>query len=231
MVHATAGAAHIRDRPREEAWPDRAFDLVRGAAAYTGSGLLGALARTIARHPDARLEEAFNHKQVACKRWARDRLYEALGGRFGAIWVLGGWYGVLAAMIFEDSRFSVAEILSFDIDPAVAPVAVTLNRKAAEEGRFRAATADMLSLDYGEGPDLVINTSCEHLADLGRWLERVPRGAAMLLQSNDYFAEPEHVGCFPSLEAFREAAGLAEIVYAGELPQKKYTRFMLIGRR
>jgi hypothetical protein len=231
MIDATAEGPHISGRPREEGWPDRAFDLLRGTAAYTGNGLLAALAHTIARYPEARLEEAFNHKQVACKRWARDRLYEAHGGGFGAIWVLGGWYGVLAAMIFDDSRFSIGEILSIDIDPAVAPVAVTLNGEAAQEGRFKAATADMLSLDYDERPDLVINTSCEHLTDLGQWLQRIPRGTAMLLQSNDYFVEPEHVGCFPSLDAFREAAGLAEIVYAGELPQKKYTRFMLIGRR
>jgi hypothetical protein len=231
MIHATAEGPHICGRPREEGWPDRAFDLIRGTAAYTGSGLLAALARTIARHPEARLEEAFNHTQVACKRWARDRLYDTLGGGFGSIWVLGGWFGVLPAMIFDDPRFSIGEIVSLDIDPAVAPVAMTLNRKAAEEGRFRALTADMLGLDYSDGPDLVVNTSCEHLADLGRWLDRVPGGTAMLLQANDYFAEPEHVGCFPSLGAFREAAGLAEIAYAGELPQKKYTRFMLIGRR
>jgi hypothetical protein len=35
----------------------------------------------------------------------------------------------------------------------------------------------------------------------------------------------------PSLEAFAEQAALGEVEFAGALPMKNYTRFMLIGRR
>ena len=40
------------------------------------------------------------------------------------------------------------------------------------------------------GADLIINTSCEHIADLRGWLALLPRGARVMLQSNDYFSEP-----------------------------------------
>jgi hypothetical protein len=221
MMHATR---------QEMDWQERVFDLLRGVAAYTGNDLVGSLAFAVARHPEARLDEAFNHKQIVSKAWARDQLFLALGGLFERIWIMGGWYGVLAAMIFNDPRFSVGEITSFDIDPAVAAVAMTLNAKAAADGRFRAVTADMYGLDYAERPDLVINTSCEHVPDLGAWLDRLPKGTPLLLQSNNYFAEPEHINCMPSLAAFEKGAGLASLLYSGELALKKYTRFMLIGR-
>lgn len=209
--------------------PVDAFDLVRGLAAYTGSPLLSAIGRVIAKHPGADIGNAFNHKQVACKMWARDRLLESLGGRFQRVWILGGWYGVLAAMFFDDARFDIDLIESIDIDPDVEAVAHTLVGEAA--GRFRALTGDMYRLDYKAAqPDLVINTSCEHIADLKGWLALLPKQTDVLLQSNDYFSEPTHINCMPTLKAFSDAVGLSEVLYAGELPQKKYTRFMLIGR-
>lgn len=220
MTHAT--------QPANDAWRENAFDLTRGIAAYVASPLVEGLARVIAKHPDADIANAFNHKQVACKMWARDRLVESLGGRFGKIWVVGGWYGVLAAMLFEDRRFDIARIESIDIDPAVGAIATTLN--ASSRDRFAAVTADMYGLDYrGDSPDLVVNTSCEHIANLSAWLALLPAGTRVLLQSNDYFSEPTHISCVESLEAFKAQAGLTSLDFAGELPMKKYTRFMLIG--
>jgi hypothetical protein len=209
-------------------WRESAFDILRGAAEYTSSPLIKGLTRVIAHHPEADLGNAFNHKQVACKIWARQSLYETVGGKFSRIVVLGGWYGVLAAMFFDDSRFDIAAIDSFDIDAEVGAVAETLN--GAWKDRFRALTADMYALAYPElGADLVINTSCEHIADLPAWLALLPAGTRVLLQSNDYFSEPTHVNCVSSLDEFIAQASLGRIEFSGALPMKKYTRFMLIG--
>ncbi|MGE0283501.1 MAG: class I SAM-dependent methyltransferase [Rhizobiaceae bacterium] len=211
-----------------EDWREHAFDLTRGIAAYCGSNLVANLARVIAKHPEADIANAFNHKQVACKMWAVDALFDAFGPKFERIWVLGGWYGVLAAMLFDDMRFDIGVVENIDIDPSVEAVGYTLNRSAGE--RFKAITQDMYKLDYAQGaPDLVVNTSCEHIADVRGWLDMLPNGTRVLLQSNDYFAEPTHINCVASLDQFRALAQLAEVRFAGALPQKKYTRFMLIG--
>jgi hypothetical protein len=212
----------------DDDWRGHAFDLTRGIAVYCDNALVRALSKVISCHPRADIANAFNHKQVACKVWARDALFESLGGRFGEIWIVGGWYGVLAAMLFDDDRFVIGRIESIDIDPDVGAIAETLN--ASHEARFGAVTADMYALDYrGRRPDLVVNTSCEHIADLGAWLSLLPAGTRVLLQSNDYFSEPTHINCVVSLKAFKDLAGLASIDFAGALPTKNYTRFMLIG--
>lgn len=214
--------------PSATDWRDSAFDLMRGVAAYTGSPLMKGLADVLGKHPGADLGNAFNHKQIGSKMWARDSLHEALGGRLGKIVLLGGWYGILAAILFDDRRFDIGEIVSYDIDPDVGAVAETLNK--AWSDRFSAVTDDMYALDYTTlGADLVINTSCEHIADLRGWLALLPKGARVMLQSNDYFSEPTHINCVPSLEAFVEQAGLSTLDFSGSLKMKKYTRFMLIG--
>ncbi|TCO77540.1 hypothetical protein EV699_12543 [Plasticicumulans lactativorans] len=220
-----AGAAVLPD--------DYVYDLLRGIAAYTASPLIADLAETATAHPAAALDNAFNHKQVACKAWLRDALHLTLGPAHPRVWVLGGWYGVMAAMLLDDPRFDLGEIVSVDLDPACAPIARQLNHRAAAAGRFRTRCADMYALDYSgaDAPTLVINTSCEHLPDPRAWLARLPRGLPVALQSNDYFTEPGHVSAVPDLDAFIAQAGLGEVLYAGALRLKKYTRFMLIGRR
>lgn len=201
---------------------------MRGVAAYTSSPLMKGLADVLGKHPEADLGNAFNHKQIGSKLWARDAIFDTLGGRLGGVVILGGWYGILAAMLFDDSRFSIGRIESYDIDPDVGPVAVTLNK--AWSARFSAVTADMYAMDYAAlGADLIVNTSCEHIADLRAWLALLPRGTRVMLQSNDYFSEPTHINCVPDLQAFIDQAKLATLDFSGSLKMKKYTRFMLIG--
>ncbi|MBP2234412.1 hypothetical protein J2Z31_000902 [Sinorhizobium kostiense] len=222
MTHASHSPAPSAD------WHENAYDLVRGLAFYSGSLLVDGIAKVIARHPEANIANAFNHKQVGCKLWARDKLLESVGPAYRKIAVLGGWYGILPAMLLDDRRFEIGAAISYDIDPAVEKVAHTLNSGFGE--RFRALTADMYALDYSSlQADLIVNTSCEHIADLRGWLGLLPPGTRILLQSNDYFSEPTHINCVSSLDEFRTQAGLTHIDFAGALPMRKYTRFMLIG--
>jgi hypothetical protein len=214
--------------------PDAFYDILRGVAALTGNRVVADLARLVGDGMPPDLWVAFNHKQIASKRWLVDVLAQSMPRPQGPVWVLGAWYGVLGAMLLDDERLGLSEIVSLDIDPGCAPVAERLNRRHVAIGRFRTITADMMRLDFASqprAPGLVINTSCEHLDDVPGWLASLPPGLPLLLQSNDYVREPDHRSCVACLETFKAQAGLSELLYAGALPQKNYTRFMLIGRR
>ena len=152
--------------------------------------------------------------------------------------VLGGWFGVLAAVLLHDPRFAIGKVESVDIDPHCASIAHVAERDACARGRFAARTADMLEIDYRRpvggrhgAPTSVVNTSCEHLDEFGRWYDRIPAGQLLVLQSNDYFACREHVNCVPDLAAFRAQAPMREVLFAGERKFRRYVRFMLIGRK
>lgn len=214
---------------------DTLYDVLRGVAALTGDTIVADLARLVGKGVPADLSIAFNHKQIASKRWLVDELAKVLPQPDGPVFVLGAWYGVLGAILLADERLTIPCVVSLDIDPGCAPVAEILNHRHVATGRFRAVTADMTGLDFdrieGRRPGLVINTSCEHLDDVPGWIASLPAGLPLLLQSNDYFREPDHRSCVPSLDAFKAQAGLSDLWFAGALPTKNYTRFMLIGRR
>jgi hypothetical protein len=163
-----------------------------------------------------------------------------MGSDLGDITILGGWFGVLGAVLLHDPRFSIGKVVSVDIDPRCAAIAESLNATHVRMGKFAARTADMLEIDYpppgagaaGTAPDdLVVNTSCEHLAAFGRWYGRIPSGKRLVLQSNDYFACDQHVNCVPDLATFRAQAPMREVLFAGERKMRRYVRFMLIGRK
>lgn len=209
-------------------------DILEGLATYFASPFVADILATASRFDEPDLGGALNRSQMTSKLWLADALAGPGGGRFGTVTVLGGWFGVLGAILLADRRLAIDRVHSVDIDPRCAPVARSLNASHGE--RFTAATADMHALDYGaprrgEAPDLVVNTACEHLADFAAWYRRIPPGQLVALQSNDYVAIAEHVNCVANLDAFRAQAPLSEVLFAGARAHKKYTRFMLVGRR
>ncbi|MFI4903265.1 MAG: hypothetical protein ACHP91_07610 [Burkholderiales bacterium] len=207
-------------------------DILDGLAVHLDSALLRDLLATLARHDVPRLGAAFNRNQAASKQWLLRALRESAGTAFPRVLVLGGWFGVLGAMLLHDRRFAIEHLVSVDIDPGCAPVAESLNATHVRDGRFAARTADMLELDYGAQPfDLVINTSAEHLHEVDRWYSRVPAGQLAVVQSNDYFACAEHVNCVADLAALRAQVPMREVLFAGEQAMRRYVRFMLIGRK
>ncbi len=211
-----------------------------GRAASSAARIGDALEARVPAPPHD-LHHAFNENQIASKQWLLDRLYDTLGGRYGTIYILGGWYGVLGAMLLSDGRFKIDRIFSFDIDPGCEVVANRINGDHVATGCFKAITADAGELDFRrfngangarrDAPDLVINTSCEHMESAEVWYRRVPAGMLQVYQSNDYFDCPEHVNCVADLDAFKEQLPMSELLHGGTLPRRKYTRFMLIGRK
>ena len=216
-------------------------DILEGLSVFFGSTFITDILDTISQYKVPTIGHALNYKQVTCKKWLIDKLSDTCGTEYGTVYILGGWYAVLAAMLLHDPRLDIRRVVSVDMDPQCKPISEALNRTHVNSGKFESITADILSLDYArllrssdadEGRlDLVINTSCEHLARFDTWFAKIPRQTLLALQSNDYFSCDEHVNCVVDLDAFKQQAPLAQLRYQGQMKVKKYTRFMLIGTR
>jgi hypothetical protein len=74
---------------------------------------------------------------------------------------------------------------------------------------------------------IVINTSCEHMNN--EWFENIPKGKLVILQTNDYFDNPQHSNCCKDLEDAKAKYPMQDILYIGELDTQLYNRFMIIG--
>ena len=165
------------------------------------------------------------------------------------VFVLGGWMGVLPFLLLNSDVFPEARIFSFDRDEKCAVVAETLCRPwVMQDWRFKASTADIFQMNFedtrfqtkrrdgsdlalSKTPDLIINTICEHLADLPAWLELVPRGLPLVLQSNNMFDEPDHLNCVRSLQEFVAQIQPFDVHWAGQLESDGRKRFLVMGVR
>lgn len=212
-------------------------DILDGLAVFYENPFIRDIRDTILAYPESALGNALNKKQTACKKWLVEELYRALGAEIGTVHIQAGWYGLLAAMLLADEQLKIERLTVLDIDPACEEVARSLNATHVKSGRFAFHCCDIYDLDYASPPqglgrpDLLINTSCEHLERFDQWLAHVPEGQLVVLQSNNYWAIPEHVNSVEDLDAFAGQVALGEVLYAGQLELEKYTRFMLIGRK
>lgn len=212
--------------------PSFHLDILRGLAVLHDSAFITDIRKTAAQFPDPYLGYALNRNQMTSKKWLVDKLYSVTQGNVGHVCVLGGWYGVLGALLLHDPRFNVSKVTSVDIDPDCEEVALSLNKTHVDKGAFKFLNADMFNLNYADhGFDLIINTSCEHVANLPDWFELIPAGTFLTLQSNNYFGIEGHINCVNDLAEFKAQVPIASIDYEGALELKKYTRFMVIGRR
>jgi len=144
----------------------------------------------------------------------------------------GGWNGVLSSLLFN-SRLDINDIRSIDIDPSCEETANMICKRQEMIGKFTAITADMCEYKYEYEPDVVINTSTEHITQeqYNRWLNNVPDNSLLVLQNNNYKEVPDHVRCYDSLHEFAEASELGDIMYKDTLNLPLYNRYLLIGRK
>jgi hypothetical protein len=175
--------------------------------------------------------ESFWKGQLASKEWLITHLRQCVGEN-PSIVIHGGWNGVLSSMLFN-STIRPSNVRSVDIDESCEETANTICKQQEIAGMFRAETSDMCTYEYKFEPDIVINTSTEHISQeqYNTWLERVPKNSLIVLQSNNYYDLPEHIRCFDTAEDFAAHSGLSYIVKQETLELPMYNRFLLIGRK
>lgn len=206
---------------------------------------LKSIFRTMAQVPQ--YSEACAFGQLDSKQWLIEEAQKTFGNDWGRVFVLAGWIGFLPRFIF-DAGITVTGVRSFDIDENSGPAAESLNQSFVQKDWvFKSSTQDITKLTYpstftvrrkdGSGcelfemPELVINTSCEHIADISSWWDQIPKGMRVIVQSNDAFHIPEHVRCFKTLAEFEAAMNMSQVDYRGEKRLADFNRFMLIGRK
>jgi len=224
---------------------DDKYALFRLVQKFTDSQLVEGLRKY--KDDESFNKDCFSRGQLESKLWAVREL-EKVANDLGTVFLCAGWYGTLATLLFE-SDLNVDKIRSFDIDESVVKVAETFNFPwYQQEWKFKALTQDIMDIDYNEHkwtywsnknnrmsypitdvPDTIINTSCEHIKDFNEWFAKIPKGKLVLLQSNNYFEVEDHVNCAKDTLHFEQMTPLSKVLFTGELPLEKYTRFMRIG--
>lgn len=218
--------------------------------------LIRGINKVLTKFPDLepRIAEAISRGQIQSKLWLIETLNEIIDLNSAyddqTIFIEAGWYGFLALLLFEKAFFNIGKIRSFDIDPSCAPVADTLLKPwILNDWQFKATTMDIMQICYDpyviyetlrndgspveltDRPAIIINTSCEHIANFKIWMHTLPKNTLIVLQSNN-LEHPEHVTRAESLRHFENlCTDLKTIVYSGEkvIEEAGYTRFMIIG--
>jgi hypothetical protein len=175
--------------------------------------------------------ESFWKGQVRSKIWLIENLSKYASDKPNRVVIHGGWNGVLASLLFN-SNIPIEHIISIDIDPNCEETARTVNKQYEMKGKFTAITADMKDYKYTEVPDIVINTSTEHVLDdvLQQWQDNIPQDTITVVQSNNFIDLQEHINCVNDCDELSYKVELKE-VYKDFYLTEKYTRFMLIGRK
>jgi len=163
--------------------------------------------------------------------------------------LLGGWYGLFAQLLFQQKPEGKGRVISVDLDEKANVIAEKLNQNLVTDGwKFKTVTQNIHDVDYQESVfhlkrangerveiaqpvDIYINTSCEHIEDFEAWIDKIPYGCFVALQSNNATQFKEHINCVNSLDEFREQADLGVVLVERVLKFKDYDRYILIGRR
>lgn len=178
--------------------------------------------------------DAFWDGQVHSKIWLSEILNEHYGSKIPSnIYIFGGWLGVLANILFQNSKFYVDTIYNIDLDPWCKPNSEKLNQTYVNMQRYHAEIADMREYQYDDTADIVINTSTEHVTQeiYDQWYDNIPYGSLVVVQGNDFFSCDEHVRCSISLDDFIIMNRVTDPIFAGQLKTSMYNRFMCVFRK
>jgi len=131
-----------------------------------------------------------------------------------------------------DSVFNLYDLENYKVKSACADINnMTLHKNGYELDLENFTNGKVLKEKFL--PDLIINTSAEHMDDT--WFNQIrfkefENNPIVAIQSNNLFDIPEHINCVHGIDHMKKKFPMKEILFEGELQLKGYKRVMLIGR-
>jgi len=198
------------------------------------------------------LTDAFSRGQVLSKIWLVTELSK-IKKDFKNILLVAGWYGQLIKY-FDEINYQQIRIVDLDRQACLVSDDI-FNLNLLENYKVKAVNQDINSVVLNKNgyeflienfknteaksfnqkflPDLIINTSAEHMLD--DWYNSIrfkglESDPIIVIQSNNLFDIEEHINCVHSIDHMKKKFPMKEILYEGELQLSGYKRVMLIGR-
>lgn len=169
-----------------------------------------------------RFSENFWDSQIQSKKWLLDHITY----KDQTICIFGGWYGILAQFIANKNPY--AYIMNTDIDESCEKIFYQIDPGGNQI--FHKTWNMEHGIPNSLCPDLVINTSTEHVTQevYDAWWNSIPTGTKYIVQGNN-LVNPEHVRLADNLEHFLELNHIESPDYAGILKCGHFYRFMAVG--
>jgi len=195
--------------------------------------------------------DAFSRSQVKSKTWLIDELAK-IDTNYDNVLIMAGWFGQLKTVYEKRLTYAKMRIAELDRNACetsdyifnlsnlenykVKSVNVNINELTLHKNGYEWTVENLKdNTGYSEKflPDLIINTSAEHMNE--DWFHQIrfkqmESDPIVAVQSNNLFDIPEHINCVHSVDHMKKKFPMREILYEGELQLKGYKRVMLIGK-
>ena len=191
------------------------------------------------KHCIKRIRDASTSSQLQSKLWLVSEIIN-LGINVERVALLGGWYANFIVPLLID-ELGASFIHNFEIDQDVKQLSYKFNKRYKDEKIYKCYIVDVMFspiwqyMKQGEsGFDLVINTSCEHMFPMRKFL-KMNRGfldnPIYVLQSTDDDQYDDHINCVSSPDELAEQANFVDVLYSGtKILDNGMNRFMVIGK-
>ena len=199
----------------------------------------------------AAIYDLMSRSQIKSKIWLVEQL-ALIDSNYANVAIMAGWFGQIKTIY--DQRLTYSKMRIVELDRSACETSdYVFNISNLEDHKVKAVCADINQLtlhkngyewqvenfkestSYREKflPDLIINTSAEHMTE--EWFhqlrfKQLEGDPIVAIQSNNLFDIAEHINCVHSVDHMQKKFPMREILFAGELQLKGYKRVMLIGR-
>jgi hypothetical protein len=180
--------------------------------------------------------ESFRPDHIKSKKWLVHEICKhntvntgeyKLVKKINRVAVLGSWNSVLLKELLE-SRTSVEHWDFYDINHSCHRDRDVYHEVNQLQRNYTYIEEDVTKLfaheDVHKQYDLIINPSCEHMADI-----KAVKGPMYALTSNNYKGIKGHINTISKHEELAVKNGINNIAYEGSLKLTNYTRYCTIG--
>ena len=166
--------------------------------------------------------DAFRLQQIQSKAWMLQEFEKLNLDKDVRILIIGSWIGFTSLNLFHAGYKHITEV---DPDFRFEQFSKHLNRF---NNNFNHITNDINNID-NLNYDVIINTSCEHIAD-NSWFEKIPLESLVVLHSNNLEGY-DHTHLSENLTDMEKKYPLGNLIYSNSLDFANYSRFMIIGKK